>query len=43
MRQLKLQRSLIRLNKIEDKSNEILKTNDKEKLIEEVNKKKSQQ
>jgi hypothetical protein len=36
MRQFKLRRELIRLNKNKDKTNEILKTNDKAKLIEQV-------
>jgi hypothetical protein len=36
MRQTKLQRALIRLNKTKDKSAEELQTNDAAKLIEEV-------
>jgi hypothetical protein len=36
MRQSKLRRTLICLNKTKDKSTEILKTNDKTKLIEQV-------
>ncbi len=38
MRQLKLRRTLIRLNQTSDKSNEILKTNNKAKLNDEVHK-----
>ncbi len=38
MKQAKLRRTLISLNKTNDKSIEILKTNDKAKLIEQVNK-----
>jgi hypothetical protein len=38
MRQLKLRRTIIRLNKAKDKSIEIIKTNDKANLIEQVNK-----
>jgi hypothetical protein len=36
MRQAKLRHTLIRLNKNQDQTNKILKTNDKEKLIEQV-------
>ena len=38
MKQSKLRRTLIQLNETKDESLEILKTNDKTKLIEEVNK-----
>lgn len=37
MRHAKLRRTLIRLNNDQHKTNEVLKTNDKEKLLEEVN------
>ena len=36
MRQLKLRRTLTRLNKTKDKPPEMLKSNDKAKLIEQV-------
>ena len=36
MRQSKLRRSLILLNQTKEKTNETLKTNDKEKIIEQV-------
>lgn len=41
MRQSKLRRALIRLNKTKDKSIEILTTNDKAKFIEQVKQKKT--
>ena len=37
MRHAKLRRTLIRLNNEQHKTSEVLKTNDKEKLLEEVN------
>ena len=40
MRQLKLRRTLNRLNKITDQSSEQLRTDIKTQLIEQVNKKK---